>query len=126
LELFSNSGILVSTGDNAKGQAMKRTAILATALGAMMGISSVVPAEAMPPVPSQTVNRATDVQQARVVVKFGYYRGHRGYRYRRPGYRFYGGFWYPPAAFVGPTIVVKPRRAGYWCGPRWNRHRCWR
>lgn len=101
---------------------MKKTAIVATALGALMGISTVMPAEAMPPVPSQTVNRATDVQQARVVVKYGYYRGHRGYRHRRPGFRFYGGFWYPPAAFV----VVKPRRAWYWCGPRHHRHRCWR
>jgi hypothetical protein len=105
---------------------MKRTSIVAIALGSLMGVSAVIPAEAMPPVPTQTVNRTTDVQQAaRVIVKYGRWRGHRGYRYRRPGYRMYNGFWYPPAAF-GPVIVVKPRRAWYWCGPRWNRHRCWR
>jgi hypothetical protein len=58
-----------------------------------------------------TVNRATDVHQARVVVKYGYWRGHRGYRYRRPGYRFYNGFWYSGIAF-GPTVVIRPGRGG--------------
>jgi hypothetical protein len=35
------------------------------------------------------------------------WRGHRGYRYHRPGYRRYHGFWYPPAAF-SLGIVVRP------------------
>ena len=99
---------------------MKKLLTLA-ALGAIMGVTSIAPVEAMPNA-NPTVRGSTDVQQARVVVRYGYWRGHRGYRDRRPGYRMYNGFWYPPAAFV----VVTPRRAWYWCGPRWNRHRCWR
>jgi hypothetical protein len=104
---------------------MKRIAIVATALSALIGISAAVPAEAMP-APTPSVNRTTDVQQARVVVKYGYWRGHRGYRYRRPGYRFYGGFWYPPAAFVAPRVVIRPGRAWHWCGRPGHRHRCYR
>lgn len=103
---------------------MRKLSLTAAALGAMMGVASVAPAEAMPNV-NPTVHRSTDVQQARVVVRYGYWRGHRGYRYRRPGYRFYNGFWYPSIAF-GPAVVIRPGRAWYWCGPRWNRHRCWR
>lgn len=103
---------------------MRKISICAAVLGVAMGLSSIT-AEAMP-LPTPTVNRSTDVQQvAKVVVRYGYYRGHRGYRYRRPGYRYYGGFWYPPVAFA-PVVVVRPGRAWYWCGPRWNRHRCWR
>eukprot|EP01035_Chromulina_nebulosa_P012753 gene12753-16995_t len=100
-----------------------KTSIIAAALGGLMSLSALVPAEAMP-LPSPTVSRSTDVQQARVVVKYGYWRGHRGYRARRPGYRMYNGFWYPPVAF-GPTIVIKPRRHLAWCGPRGHRYRCW-
>jgi hypothetical protein len=108
-----------------KGNIMSKSSICAAALGAMMAVSAIMPAEAMP-VPTQTVNRSTDVEQARVVVRYGYYRGHRGYRYARPGYRRYNGFWYPPVAF-GPVIVVRPRGHWRWCGPRWNRYRCaWR
>ena len=103
---------------------MKRTALFAAAFGAVIGIAAVAPAEAMP-TPTPTVSRSTDVTQARVVVRYGYWRGHRGYRYARPGYRVYNGFWYPAIAF-GPTVVVRPGRAWYRCGPRWNRHRCWR
>ena len=35
----------------------------------------------------------------------GYWHGHRGYRNYRPGYRYYNGWWYPAAAFVGGAIV---------------------
>ena len=34
-----------------------------------------------------------------------YYRGHRGYRDPRPGYRQYQGWWFPPAAFIAGAIV---------------------
>ena len=98
---------------------MKSTAIMAVAFSAIMGVSAVAPATAMP-LPSPTVDRTTDVQDARVVVKYGYWRGHRGYRQRRAGYRLYNGFWYPPAAFV----IVTPGKRWKWCGPRYNRYRC--
>jgi hypothetical protein len=104
---------------------MKKFAIVATALSALIGISAAMPAEAMPTPTNMSVHRTSDVQQARVVVKYGYWRGHRGYRHRRPGYRFYGGFWYPPVAFA-PTVVIRPGRAWYWCGRPGHRHRCYR
>ncbi|WP_173933529.1 BA14K family protein [Chelativorans sp. Marseille-P2723] len=34
-----------------------------------------------------------------------YWRGHRGYRHRRPGYRYYDGWWFPPAAFALGAII---------------------
>jgi hypothetical protein len=68
----------------------------------------------------------------------GWYRGHRGYRDYRPGYRRYDGFWFPPAAFitgaiVGGAIASQPAPRGYardygsahenWC---YNRYRSYR
>jgi hypothetical protein len=100
---------------------MKSITACAAALGAIMAMSSLAPAEAMP-VPTQTASTTTDVQQARIVIREGYWRGHRGYRYARPGYRRYNGFWYPGVAFVTPGIVIRTGRG--WCGPRWRRHRC--
>jgi hypothetical protein len=56
-----------------------------------------------------------------------YFRGHRGYRYYRPGYRRYGEFWFPPAAFIagailGGALAAPPRaippRTTYSYGPR--------
>jgi hypothetical protein len=101
---------------------MKKLHLCAASLGMLIGISAAMPAEAMP-MPTPTATRQTDVQQARVVVRYGYWRGHRGYRYRRSGYRYYNGFWYPGVAF-GPAIVVAPRRHWAWCGPRHHRYRC--
>jgi len=101
---------------------MNRLSIFAAALGALMGVSVVAPAEAMP-VPTQTVSRTTDVTEARVVVRYGYWRGHRGYRNGRPGYRRYNGFWYPAIAF-SPVIVIRPGGRWHWCGPRHHRYRC--
>lgn len=100
---------------------MRKVSIVAVALSSMIGLTAVVPAQSMP-LPSPTFTRSSDVQEARVVVKYGYYRGHRGYRSRRAGYRYYNGFWYPSAAFIAPRIVIGPRAR--WCGPRWRRHRC--
>lgn len=42
-----------------------------------------------------------------------YWRGHRGYRHHRPGYRRHGDYWFPPAAFalgaiVGGAIATQP------------------
>lgn len=36
---------------------------------------------------------------------YGWYGGHRGYRYYRPGYRRYGGYWFPPAAFAVGALL---------------------
>ena len=37
--------------------------------------------------------------------RYGWYNGHRGYRYKRPGYRYYNGFWFPAGAFVAGAII---------------------
>ena len=37
--------------------------------------------------------------------KYGWYNGHRGYRYRRDGYRYYNGFWVPAGAFIAGAII---------------------
>ncbi len=49
-----------------------------------------------------------------------YYRGHRGYAYARPGYRYYNGWWFPATAFaVGAAVGVAataPYGYGYGSG----------
>jgi len=66
-----------------------------------------------------------------------YWRGHRGYRNHRPGYRRHGDFWFPPAAFIAGAIVggalsnqeppvrYRPRGGAHaeWC---YNRYRSYR
>ena len=46
---------------------------------------------------------------------YGYYHGHRGYRDRRAGWRYYRGYWFPPDAFVDRrttrSIIREERRA---------------
>jgi hypothetical protein len=59
---------------------------------------------------------------------FGYYRGQRGYRNHVPGYRYYNGFWFPPAAFLGLFLGGILSSAGanvhvQWC---FNHYRSYR
>lgn len=65
-----------------------------------------------------------------------YYRGYRGYRSARPGYRYYNGYYFPAGAFIAgalitgaiansqPRVVVR-RSSGHteWC---YNRYRSYR
>jgi hypothetical protein len=71
--------------------------------------------------------------------QYGYYRGHRGYRHQRPGYRYHNGFWFPAAAFITGAIVggaiaqqpqtrYVPRASGgnahiQWCYDRYRSYR---
>lgn len=71
----------------------------------------------------------------------GFYRGHRGYRYQRPGYRYHDGYWFPPAAFIAgaiiggaianqePPIRYRPRGSGNahvdWCYARYRSYRAY-
>lgn len=65
-----------------------------------------------------------------------YYRGHRGYRHHRPGYRQYNGWWFPPAAFIAgaivggaiandPPVQYRPRGNAHvqWCYDRYRSYR---
>jgi hypothetical protein len=64
-----------------------------------------------------------------------WYRGYRGYDYRRPGYRYYNGAWFPLAAFgtglvIGNAIAPRPvYRAGSahtrWCYDRYRSYRAY-
>jgi hypothetical protein len=129
---------------------MKRLSLSMTALAlsSALAVSSIVPAEAMPVVQPQ-VTQSSDVTNAKVILRkhhrhaprisrghrvsrhhhvwrghhargYRYWHGHRGYRYYRPGYRRYNGFWFPPAAFAaGVVIGATARHAGNahvrWC-----------
>ena len=56
---------------------------------------------------------------------FYYYNGHRGYRDRRPGFRFYNGFWFPSAAFSFGFSVRDRDRDWDRGGRSWARHVDW-
>jgi hypothetical protein len=113
---------------------------LSGALAALVLAASAVPSQAFTPLPPRVAaeSAVTDVQYAprRGYYRYGdfyYYNGHRGYRYQRPGYRYYRGWWYPPAAF---GIVIE-RRPAYrppvrygsrhvqWCYDRYRSYRAY-
>lgn len=86
--------------------------ITAAALSAVVAITSVVPAGAMP-LSFGSVGGYTAAEKVQYIDRRrhwdrrGYYHGHRGYRYHRPGYRRHNdGWWYPLAAFgLGAAII---------------------
>lgn len=127
-----------------------RLTTMAAALA--VAVTSFVPAQAMPlPVaPSAaSASAVTDVQYRdrydrrwdrretrrdyRRSYRNGYYNGHRGYRERRPGYRYYNGYWFPLAAFatgaiIGGTLQARPSRNlstrhYQWCENRYRSYR---
>lgn len=51
--------------------------------------------------------RRQDRREARFEQRNGryYYNGQRGYRDKRPGYRYYNGFWFPAGAFIAGAII---------------------
>ena len=118
-----------------------------TALFAVLGLATAAPAAAMPlsaqlPVP-QVQSNVENVQYRSSNPRRGfhrrgdyyYYNGHRGYRYRRAGWRYHNGWWFPPAAFalgaiIGSTVNRDYRgdhsRAHYrWCENRYRSYRAW-
>ena len=85
--------------------------ITATALSAVMAITSVIP------VGAASISVGGYSSQVETVQyrdrrhwdrdRAGYWNGHRGYRHQRPGYRRHNdGWWYPLAAFgLGAAII---------------------
>ncbi|MBO9628999.1 MAG: BA14K family protein [Shinella sp.] len=67
--------------------------------------------------------------------RHGWYRGHRGYRYARPGYRHHNGYWFPLAAFGAGAIIggAIANDRGYvgggshvnWCANRYRSYRAY-
>ena len=84
-------------------------------------------------------DRRQDRREARFEQRgnWWYYNGHRGYRDRRDGYRYYNGFWFPAGAFLAgalitgaiasqPSVTIINRGGGAhteWC---YNRYRSYR
>jgi len=106
---------------------MKLISMSTIALGVLMGASSILPANAMQKI-GQPIQPSSQIEQAQVTIKYKNWRGHRGYRNARPGYRRHSdGFWYPRAAFTlkvapGVRIKVGPRHAR-WCRDRYRSYR---
>ena len=70
---------------------------------------------------------------------YGWYNGYRGYPYKRYGYRYHNGFWFPAGAFIAGALIGSaiansnnyyPRYAGSsaherWCYSRYRSYRAW-
>jgi hypothetical protein len=66
---------------------------------------------------------------------YAYYHGYRGFRDRRPGWRYHRGYWFPPDAFIDRRFTgsyVVPQRRVYrdtnrahveWCFDRYRSYR---
>ena len=81
---------------------MKR--LSAIALASVLAMASFVPTQAAMPLPAPVVKGSSDVTKVDHHRPY-YYRGHRGYRYHRPGYRYHNGYWFPLAAFATGAII---------------------
>ncbi|KQZ13595.1 MULTISPECIES: BA14K family protein [unclassified Mesorhizobium] len=133
--------------------------LLATTLSVSFAFAAAVPVNAAPVMPTVNAPAASsDVQQVqerrllrrhiirrgngtvirRDVIRRGdghYWRGHRGYRYHRPGYRRHGDLWFPLAAFATGAIIsgaiANDRPPAYrggsahvqWCYDRYRSYR---
>ncbi|WP_376705873.1 BA14K family protein [Mesorhizobium sp. ISC25] len=98
--------------------------LLATALSASFAVAEIVPVNAQPVYVPLGQSVSSDVQTVdhRIWRKRNfnrdfsrrdfsrddgmYWRGHRGYRYYRPGYRRHGDFWFPLAAFAAGALIT--------------------
>jgi hypothetical protein len=82
---------------------------LCAALAMSFAAGTFMPAQAAPlPSVAQRVlqdAKTSDVTNVQYRDREGYYRGHRGYRTKRPGYRYRNGYWFPAAAFITGAIV---------------------
>ena len=116
-------------------------------ISAAFCLAAMAPANAVPRMPQ---NSSPQVSQSAAVVDVHYkrrgfyrkhnrhyYNGHRGFRHQRGGYRYYNGYWFPPAAFSFGIIIGGPHygrsygvRPGYtnrqhlrWCDRKYRSYR---
>lgn len=83
----------------------------------------------------RVVRRDFDRRDFRRGSDYAWYKGHRGYRYYRPGYREYNGFWFPAAAFLAGALITgaiaNQPQASYgsshveWCYGRYRSYRAY-
>jgi hypothetical protein len=138
--------------------------LCATTLAFSFAAANTVPVNAAPVFVPRTLPVATDVQQVQYNSNewwrmrrgmgggmyrgnwhgqryFGrpgwnYHNGYRGYRYYRPGYHHYNGWWYPAAAFVAGALItgaiVSQQQQVYsgnahvnWCYSRYRSYRAY-
>lgn len=116
---------------------------ICAAVVTLTGVAVAGPVFATPVQPMKLERATGDIQQ--IQHRRGHYRyhgrpyynGHRGYRYSRPGWRRYDGWWFPPSAFIAGAIIggaIAPQPAPVyrsqsgsahvrWC---YNRYRSYR
>jgi hypothetical protein len=121
-----------------KAKAFGLFAASAFLLGSLVPVAA-VPLVVAPAAAAQAGSLVIDVQ-SRIVPQGQYrdqppiYRGHRGSRERRPGYRQHNGFWFPMAAFTAGAIIggaaqqntQRPRGMSNhvaWCESRYRSYR---
>jgi Ni/Co efflux regulator RcnB len=87
-------------------------------------IAPVAAAPAMMPKPAVQVAGQSDVVQVDHRKRGfhrhnnrGFYNGHRGFSHKRPGYRHYNGYWFPPSAFSFGVIIGGGNRGGAYVRP---------
>ena len=107
--------------------------LCASTLALSFAAASVAPVNAAPIFVPQTIDQTSDVQNVqyrmrgdrgdrwdrwddddwddrrRRIIRRGdnyYMNGHRGFRYYRPGYRRYGDYWFPAAAFLAGALIT--------------------
>jgi hypothetical protein len=108
----------------------------AAILASVIAVTGVIPAQAQvirPDAPVSVTSDVTSVQFRRDRDRYEarrYWRGHRGYRERRAGYRYHNGYWYPLAAFaagaiIGGVIANQPRAVPRVSGNLGPRHYQW-
>jgi hypothetical protein len=89
---------------------MKKTiASISAAAVALVTLGVALPATAASPMGGAQFQQAAmnyDNHHPRFYKKgnYAYYNGHRGDRHRHAGWRYYNGYWFPPAAFIGAAI----------------------
>jgi len=127
-----------------------KTFLTATVLSLAGTAAAIAPAgAAMPAAPLAARDMAAKATPVHGTIywRYGrpYWNGYPGYRRPRPGYQYYGGFWFPPPAF-GIIIVPQPRYRTYryrdpapglqptyqlteqhyrWCERRYRSYRRW-
>ncbi|HMM64427.1 MAG TPA: BA14K family protein [Mesorhizobium sp.] len=121
--------------------------LLAAALGVSLVAGEIAAANAQPLYVPQKPAVSTDIQNIASrghdrVIRRGdgyYWRGHRGYRNYRPGYRRHGDIWFPLAAFAAGANISgaiandrpPPPPAAYgnahvrWCSQRYRSYRAY-